>query len=407
MFFKLNHWVLGFLALILIGASLFQFLFFRKILIEGAEARLINSVDHIVVAIAKNSKLFYESPEKFLFSTTANEFTSGSYMVQFVDAKGNILAKSPNLLSNNLPFTLGETDILEDIEFMDGVQIKVYQSKIVINKRTVGYVVVGISINQMLNNLQNLRDLMIGIGAITLLVLGLGIQVFISNNMIKNQKRFLSFASHELRTPLAIVKGHAEVALNQKDALEWKKALLIIQQESEWMNKVINNLLFVFRTQSGTEKLNYAFFNFSELISESLMNFKKIFPNQKICLNLPEKIAMVEADPDRIKQVINNLLENAAKHSFPDQMITISLDSLSKSYSLSVKDEGTGMTLETSKKVFDLFYKGNQKRDDGMGLGLSIAHWIVNAHHGKITVESTLGKGSVFTVILPEKRKIS
>jgi len=402
---KLNHFILSFLAIILIAAFLFQFLFFRKILIEGSESRLINSVDHIVVSIAKNPTLFYKSPEKFLFSTSVNEFVASSYMVQFVDSKGNILAKSPNLLSNNLPFASGETDLLEDIEFIDGIRIKTYQSKIIVNRKTVGYVIVGISTTQMFANLSHLRNLIFAIGLVTLIVLGLGVQVLIFNNVIKNQKRFLSFASHELRTPLAIITGHSEIALKQENSLEWKKALQIIKRESEWMNKVVENLLFVFRTKSGTEKLNYESFNLSELISECLMNFKQSFPNQKICLNLPEKIAMIEADPYRIKQVVNNLLENAAKHNTQEGMITLTLKYESYSYHLSITDEGDGMSDETKKKIFNLFYKADKNRRDGTGLGLSIASWIMAAHKGKIKVDSTLGKGSIFTITLPEKRK--
>ena len=226
--------------------------------------------------------------------------------------------------------------------------------------------------------------------------------LLVSTNVLKNQSLFLSFASHELRTPLAVILGHAEVALRHSHSEEdYQETLKLIKNEADWMSRLVSNLLFIFRSQSGSEKLNKITFNLGEVLTEAASTIKKHFPNKKITLTLPEEGSIV-ADEDRIKQVINNLLENAAKNTDEDGSITLTLTEFPTQYKLEVKDNGIGIDPSKLTQIFDPFYRVDTANKEGMGLGLAISKWIIQSHKGSIQAESKLGLETIFTVWLPK-----
>ncbi|MBI5700939.1 HAMP domain-containing histidine kinase [Candidatus Saganbacteria bacterium] len=165
------------------------------------------------------------------------------------------------------------------------------------------------------------------------------------------------------------------------------------------MDKLVSNLLLIFRSRGGTEKLNKRTFDLSELITNAASHLKKRYPTKNITLNLPDDSGL-KADPDQIKKAINNLLENAAKNTAPDGKIQINLRSTGKEFIFEVSDNGIGIKKELQKNIFDAFYRIEQGKGEGSGLGLAIVKWVVDAHHGKVFVKSKEGKGSAFIVIL-------
>lgn len=398
---KLSLWLMLFVSIIMILSACVLFFYFKKETIEGTEIRLSNWANQIEVAIAENPSAFHANPENFLFSSARNEFTSGSLLVQFMDPQGHLLAKSPGLTANDLPFSKTKDVLVQDIKFTDGVYLKTYQDTVIVNKRLLGYVIVGIPTTQAHHNLNKLRDLLIVVVFCTLVILGGGIYLLVSINVLHNQKLFLSFASHELRTPLAVILGHTEVALRRHHTEEaYKNTLKLIKNEADWMSRLISNLLFVFRSESGTEQLNKTTFHLGVLLTESASTIKKQFPNKKITLTLPEE-GEIFADEDRLKQVIHNLLENAAKNTHENGCITLTLTAFPTQYKLEVKDNGIGIPPDTINKIFDPFYRVDTANKEGMGLGLAISKWIIQSHNGIIQAHSTPGQETIFTIWIP------
>jgi signal transduction histidine kinase len=400
--FRLTYWLVAFLAAVLAISSLALYFYVRQDLVERAELRISNWADDLLVDIAEKPELFQKQPAKFILPSKSNEFAGSRVLVQLIDEKGNLLARSPGLKLSALPFTLGEDDVLKDIALEDGTRLKIYQRQIDIGGKLLGYIIVGANSSDIPGVLHNLRNVLITIMLSALVLIGLGVGAFTSLSVIERQKKFLSFASHELRTPLSVIAGNAEVALRRERlAEEYKEALQTIKEESDWMNKLVANFLFVSRSEMGGEKPKKVKFNFGELLTDSASALKKRYPRKDLTLVLPSE-AEIKADPDRIRQVVNNLLENAASHTAENGKIGIKLADGPTGYVLEIADNGSGIEPQLQKKIFDAFYRIEQKENEGMGLGLAITKWIVASHGGRIEVKSEKGRGATFTVYLPK-----
>ncbi len=387
--------------LILAVSAITLFILFKKTLNENIEIRLDHWADNLIIEIAKNPVGFKSNPEEFLFLTSKNEIISAGVLVQFMDKNGKVLAKSPGLKSNSLPFDIKDTDTINDIEFIDGTRIKTCQSSIMVNKRLLGYVVVGLSTTQMYQNLNKVRNILIAVMFSTMIILGTGINALMNLNVVSNQRLFFSFASHELRTPLAIISGHAEVALRDPTLSESTlKAFKTIQQESVWMSRMVNNLLLIFRSKTGTEPLHMQDCMLGEMLIESSTALKTRFPDVQISLTLSQN-SSIYADPDKIRQAINNLLDNAAKYTQGLGKIDIHLEEFPHHLHLEVKDNGPGIPLKLQKKIFDPYYR-IAKHESGMGLGLALVKWIIESHKGKIKISSSETTGTAFHITLPK-----
>ena len=400
--FRLTYWLIAFLAAVLAVSSLALYYYVRQDLVERSELRISNWADDLLVDIAEKPELFQKQPAEFILPANSNEFAGSRVLVQLMDDKGNLLARSPGLKLSALPFTLGEDDILKDIVLEDGTRLKIYQRQIDVNGKLLGYVIVGANSSDIPGVLHNLRNVLIVIMLGTLVLIGLGVGAFTSLNLVERQRKFLSFASHELRTPLSVIAGNAEVALRREHSPdEYKEALRTIKDESDWMNKLVANFLFISRSEMGGEKPKKVDFNFGELLADSASALKKRYPGKILTLVLPPE-AEFHADPDRIRQVVNNLLENAASHTAGNGKIEIRLTAQPRGYVLSIADNGVGIEPRLQKKIFDAFYRIEQKENEGMGLGLAISKWIVSAHGGRIEVKSDKGHGATFSVYLPK-----
>jgi len=375
--------------------------YYRVQLIKGLEFRMVRAADNILAAIAKRPGLFRHDPEHFLFASSTNEFTSGAILVQFMSIDGELGARSPSLISFHLPFTLGEDDVIKDVEIEDGTKLKVYQRLIVVRGQKLGYVVVGLPTTQSYHNLEILRNIIAVMTIVTVIILGYSINAVISHNLMTNHRRFLSFASHELRTPLAIIIGNAEIALKQHQKEDYETALNTIKDEAEWMKRLVANLLLIFRSQAGSEIIMAAPFNFSDILTEEVSSISRRYPNKLLNLQLPETAEFL-ADPDKIRQVVRNLLDNAAKYTDESGRIGIYLTINRRLAILTIEDNGSGMDPVAQRHIFDAYYRLNYTDSDGAGLGLAIVKSIVEAHGGRITVESTVDKGTKFVVEIPK-----
>lgn len=222
---------------------------------------------------------------------------------------------------------------------------------------------------------------------------------------------FIAITSHELRTPLTSIKAFSQVLekrLRQKGDQDASVLLSRINDQTLKMTEMVNTFLDVSRIETGNLKLQPSRFNLKPLITRQINDLTKTDPlHHEIKLDY-QLSGLVTADKNRLEQVITNLLVNAIKYSPKVTPITVTVTSNKHQLILSVKDHGIGIPKGQQALVFDRFYRVNSSANHtpvtgGYGIGLYIVKKIIQAHHGKIWVESVQGTGSTFFISLPLK----
>ncbi|MBI2074298.1 MAG: GAF domain-containing sensor histidine kinase [Candidatus Levybacteria bacterium] len=219
---------------------------------------------------------------------------------------------------------------------------------------------------------------------------------------------FISVAAHELRTPLTTINGYVQLLhsrLSIQNSLEsrWVKQLLL---ESKRLSQLINELLEISRIKAG--KLQYVWkeCDIKEIVKRSADNFKFKYADRNIIVEdqLNGESGLIVGDFDKLTQVVNSVLENAAKYSSPDTEILAVITSKSRYFCIFITDKGKGIPMQEITKVFEGFYKGEDSSEEGMGLGLYLAKDIVTRHHGRIKIHSVLNKGTTVEIHLPKAK---
>jgi two-component system sensor histidine kinase KdpD len=221
------------------------------------------------------------------------------------------------------------------------------------------------------------------------------------------QQEFVATVSHDLRSPLGFIKGYTTTLL--RDDTDWdqesrREFLTIIDEESDRLSELIDNLLDSSRLQSGTLPMEFQEEDFSTLLKDlahrTLMGENKM----EIHLDLDSPAEKVWMDSSRMIQVFDNLISNAAKYA-PGSPVTLSLRCDQDYFHVTLSDIGPGIPSEQLENIFKRFYRLAEYREvaKGSGLGLFICKQIINAHAGKIYAESSLGKGTCFHILLPKK----
>ena len=221
----------------------------------------------------------------------------------------------------------------------------------------------------------------------------------------QRQARFISSASHELRTPLAIILSSIDCCQNTKTDNP-QKFLKTIKQESLRMSSLINDMLVLSESDQHLP-IHKKPVELDTLLINSYEAFEALAREKEIALSLklPEDaLPPCLCDPDRISQVISILIHNAISYTPENGEINLSLSYEKKSFFLSVRDNGIGISDEDKKKIFDRFYRAEKARSTKghFGLGLSIAYEIIGSHNGSISVMDAVPEGSEFVVVLPE-----
>jgi heavy metal sensor kinase len=212
------------------------------------------------------------------------------------------------------------------------------------------------------------------------------------------QGRFAADASHELRTPLSILQGNADMLerWGRNDPVVLDESITSIQKQTSYMNKLVDNLLFLARGDSGTQQLKKEAFDIGLLLYEMVEEQSSIDEAHYYHVNAPEDIRLL-ADRSMIKQLLHALIDNSVKYTPAGGDITLSCAEQDDGIAISVADTGIGMEPEHLAHVFERFYRVDQARlrtTGGMGLGLSIVKAIVDVHGGKLHADSEKGKGT-------------
>ena len=225
----------------------------------------------------------------------------------------------------------------------------------------------------------------------------------------ESQKQFIQDASHELRTPIAIAQTNIEVAEmeGKATARDYKRLMEVLKVSLERMNRLSDNLLLLSNGEQSQMKqsaLDIAPI-LNEVVAEASARAKAADVKLEIG-TMPDEIPVM-GDAFRLKQAIVNLVDNAIKYNRPDGTVNISSHIDNSQAVIKVRDSGIGISQADQQRIFDRFYRVDKSRSraqGGSGLGLAIVKKIVEDHGGVITVNSTPGEGSTFTITLPRHR---
>lgn len=222
----------------------------------------------------------------------------------------------------------------------------------------------------------------------------------------QNQRRQLTAdIAHDLRTPLSLILGHSE-ALSDGVLPATPETLDIIHDEAQRLNRLIEDLRTLSLTETGELPMVMRPISASELVERMALAYLPAAQEKQISVEKEvHTVPEVLADPDRISQVLDNLIDNAIRHTPQGGQIHIQTQAYAAGVQISVQDSGAGITAEDLPHVFSRFYRADKSRhrhDGGSGLGLAIAKSIVEHHNGRIWVESTIGQGATFHFTLPQ-----
>lgn len=224
---------------------------------------------------------------------------------------------------------------------------------------------------------------------------------------VGEMRQFSTALAHELRTPLAALRGDAEMAMRQPgSAADVHRRFASQLEEIDKLKRLIDQVLTVARAEAGEIRLSPEAIDLGELAASLVDQLEAVAQAKGVALRFEPVGApvVVHGDPSWLERLLLNLVDNAIKFTPTAGVITVRVSRDGESARLSVRDTGIGITPELMPQIFERFFRADPARSsgvEGVGLGLSLAKWIVDRHHGRITVDSRPGKGSTFTIFLP------
>ncbi len=224
------------------------------------------------------------------------------------------------------------------------------------------------------------------------------------NRAREQLREFMGLVVHDLRNPLGVAHGYAEMLerkLPSGTSSDARRYLAAIDRSINTMGRLLADLGDAIRLGGHRFVIDVAPVDLAELVGATVADQAPLDPTHRIRVDTPEHLS-IEADADRLRQVVVNLLTNAGKYSPAGTEIDVTLRASADAVSLSVEDHGHGITRSAQGEIFQPFVRLTEERTvGGTGLGLYIAKGIVEAHGGTITVSSVVGQGSTFVVTLP------
>jgi signal transduction histidine kinase len=249
------------------------------------------------------------------------------------------------------------------------------------------------------------------------LMLGAGLFLVYSNvrreaHLSRLKSDFVANVSHELKTPLALIRLFAETLELGRVPTEDKarQYYRVINKESQRLTQLINNILDFSRIEAGRKEYRFALTNVGRIVSDVLEAYRFQIEQQgfELKVDVEPDLPEVEADNEALGQALLNLVNNAIKYSGETRSIALTVRGVGDQVVISVADRGIGVPKAEHRKIFEKFYRGEASlvhETKGSGLGLSLVEHIMEAHGGSVEIESTPGKGSTFTLLLPRTQK--
>ena len=418
---------------------------------------LLNQVDAMLAVVVRDITQVTKVNsvgELSLISLPPLDMTSNAY-VQVWGPDGKLIATSPSIgtLTKPLdPIGLQSGLTIYEDSYLDGAHLRVLSVPLVLGARTIGTLQVGASLSVVDATRTNLLSLMALIAVVAVLLAGLGSWVILGRalspleaitetvdqinraddlsrripyqeqtedeigelvvsfnqtlerleSLFTSQQRFLADVSHELRTPLTVIKGNVDLMRRMKQADA--ESLGSIDEEAGRLTRLVGGLLMLAQAESGKLTLVLKPVELDLLLTEVFTEMC-VLAGSKVHVHLNEiDQVMVNGDRDRLKQVLLNLVSNAIQYTPQGGDVFLSMAKIGEQARIIIRDTGPGIPAEDLPHIFDRFYRAEKSRTrsttSGFGLGLSIAHWIVEHHAGQIKVESKEGKGTTFVIWL-------
>jgi|JFJP01.1.fsa_nt_gi two-component system OmpR family sensor kinase len=418
---------------------------------------LLNQVDTMLAGVARDITSVTRVNsigELSLVDLPPLDMTSSAY-VQVWGLNGEIVATSPSigtLIKPLDPIGLETHSPVYKDSYLDRAHLRVLSVPLILGERMIGTLQVGASLSVVDATQGNLLSVMVIIAVIGVLTAAIGSWVIVGRalspledvaetvdqinraddlsrripykgqtedeigdlvvsfnqtlerleTLFTSQQRFLADVSHELRTPLTVIKGNVDLMRRIKEADE--ESLSSIDQEAGRLTRLVGGLLMLAQAESGKLALNMKPVELDLLLTEVFTEMCVLSGNKvKVHLNDIDQV-MVNGDRDRLKQVLLNLVANAIQYTPQGGDVFLSMSKIGEQARIIIRDTGPGIPAQDLPHIFDRFYRAEKSRTrsttSGFGLGLSIAHWIVEHHGGQIKVESKEGKGTTFVIWL-------
>jgi two-component system, OmpR family, sensor histidine kinase CiaH len=328
-----------------------------------------------------------------------------------VDEKGNFLGTAPTD-GTDLPVAdgvaaavAGSTDVR--LASVNGAPVRVLSEAVTVNGTT--YVTQVIQLRTAEERTLTTLLVVLAGGGLAVLALAVAVGFLYAGralvpirDSLRRQREFAADASHELRTPLTIVRSSVEHLRRHraKPVEEVGEALDDIETEVGRLTSLVDDLLLLARSDSGVIELRRESVDLAEVAGEALQRLRTQAAARGVELRLDAAPAAVDGDPDRLRQLVAILIDNAIRHSPAGTAVRVGIHGEAHP-GISVEDDGPGIRSEDLPHVFDRFWRAADAPAGGTGLGLSIASWIAEHHGGRITVSNRPGGGARFEVQLP------
>lgn len=320
---------------------------------------------------------------------------SGTYSTGVIDSDAVLAAQSKGYDFRTIKTSSGVPVRLFTYLVPEGEKVQVFQ--------------IGRYLSEQQKVLKNLLNTMILLGGLVTIFFGLaswllaGRTIKPSQQAWDKQHAFIANASHELRAPLTLIHAGAELSLRKAENPEQRELLSDVLADTNYMNKLIEDLLLLSRLDSGALKLEMQPVNLVDFAPELLRQVDRLAQTRSVTFTHTVDPVQVYADPVRLKQILLIILDNAVRNTPAGGMVRLKAASTGHKGMIEIEDTGPGIPADMMDKVFDRFFKVNDQSSmdyRGSGLGLSIARSLVEAQHGTIALVSKEGKGTIVTVAL-------
>ncbi|GGJ00188.1 hypothetical protein GCM10010885_06800 [Alicyclobacillus cellulosilyticus] len=412
------------LTLLLTGLVLLLYILTAGSIYLWMQRLTVEDEDHILLTTARplaanvlNALNHGQFPQLFVDLKRLETLYPKVSAIVLRDALGHVLAGTNPKVAKSLPYAYSldkqTTYVPDDHAWYRVISIHFTNQY----GQSEGWLQLALNVNHDVESLARLRQVLlwVGVGGVAL---ALAAGFFASHRALqpiarswRRQQQFVADASHELRTPIAVIQANLDVVLGHLeqtvlDNLEWLSA---IKEEARRLARLTDDLLTLARADSNEIAIQRARVPLVPVLREVCEAMCPLAEAKglRLQVELPppgrEGEAVVVGDADRLRQLFAILIDNAVKYTPEGGTVTVRLVPHGRFVRVHVQDTGIGIRRDELRRIFDRFYRGDQARvraAGGAGLGLAIARWIVQMHRGRITVRSTPGQGSEFTVVL-------
>jgi two-component system, OmpR family, sensor histidine kinase SenX3 len=381
-----------------------------KLAITNKDNQTIFQTENLTATDA-SAKLFEFSPDNFIFFTNREILST----VHTERRKTIVLSKTESQTTENNSAQNSNRRIEMQMTNNEKPRVRIFESNKSENDSawTLNVQHTAGSLEQFITNTRR-RNLAVSFGILSLLGISVGL-IFLSALRAKlfaqRQVDFVSSVSHELRTPLAVIYSAGEnladgVTKEQNQVARYGD---LIKGEGRKLSKMVEQILDFAGADSGKKKYDRRETNVAEIIENALAECRSLLDEKefKIEKNIAENLPPISADKTALSQAIQNLIVNSVKYSSGEKHLKISANNGGGRIKITVEDKGIGIAPKDLKHIFEPFYRAKAVVDEqihGNGLGLSLVRQTIEAHGGKISVESEIGKGSKFTIILTQNK---